>query len=366
MQIRLTLRQELKQKIELEQKLQQKITQQQKLKITLKQYLFLEDQIKHLITWAGENNGWKQFDKHGFRFRYAAVPYKEAQTIADKMGPGFAHCMYNPFEAMFTGQKIALATGDWTLFLVKDEVPEDLAEFVILHERGEELSLGNHYFASQLEFAMVSKTHKIRDYARYIDRNMPTKFVDLTEKYSHPILPDELREILDQQGKRNNKEAELAENIINKNPIPYTILKKMHKYESATEQVCKAILGARGTTQASIHQASAETFGRLQAEDAARLVNRHLAPALLTISPEEVRGVSPARASESLKEYKEIVWEMAANYVNGHVSIPHDFQEAYQKATNRHEIAQAHHTLETRKRMDPDNRIKGFRIAANY
>ena len=132
--------QRLEHKLRLEQKLEQMLQHQLNPKVILAQYLEQEDFIKGLIRWADDNNSWVNFDKDGFDFRYAVLPYEIAKPIADQYGPGFAHCLYNPFEGRVRGQ--------WNLFVVRDMIDPNFEDFVALHERGEELSLGNHYFSS--------------------------------------------------------------------------------------------------------------------------------------------------------------------------------------------------------------------------
>jgi|TARA_Y100000310_G_scaffold266828_1_gene278509 ABC-type transporter lipoprotein component MlaA len=71
----------------LEQKLAQRTEQQLQIKISLEQHLFKEDLIQGLIRWANENDAWVNFNKMGFNFTRAQLPYDIAQPIADKYGP---------------------------------------------------------------------------------------------------------------------------------------------------------------------------------------------------------------------------------------------------------------------------------------
>jgi hypothetical protein len=244
---RLEQRLDLRQR--LEQRLEQRLAQQLTLKIGLELYLEREELFNGFMAWADEHNSWAEFDKDGFKFTYARIPYRLAKPIADRYGFGFAHCQYNPFDALINGKKVALARGDWTLFVVGDKIDSGLEDFVAIHERGEQLSLGDHYFASQLEFALASKRRVMGKYVQFIDREAPTKFVDLAQKVHFPILPEELVDFLKSQGKRNDEELRIAEKLIDKYPLPLGVLKLMEKYDNATETVCEAIRKGVGFTQ---------------------------------------------------------------------------------------------------------------------
>ena len=127
-------------------------------------------------------------------------------------------------------------------------------ELVAIHERGEELSLGNHYFATQLEFAYAQHSKNLKRHVDWIDTRFPSKFADLTQKVMFPILPEDLLEDLQAQGKRNASELEVAEKLITHYPLPFMLLKKMHEYSRATETVCKRLQIYLGLTQHALMQ----------------------------------------------------------------------------------------------------------------
>jgi len=194
-----TMKLKPEQRLKLEAKLEQKLEQQLIQKMSLNLYLQQEDIVEGLIRWAEENNSWKVFNRKGFKFVYADVPYEQAKPIADTTGFGFAHCHFNPFDALILGCKFARAKGDWTLFVVGDKIPKEFQDYVAIHERGEELSLGDHYFASQLEWALATHDKKSKKYITFVDNEAPGKFVDLTQKVDFPIIPEELREYLEKE-----------------------------------------------------------------------------------------------------------------------------------------------------------------------
>lgn len=333
---RIEVRQEqrLEQRLALEQKLEARLSQQISLKISLSKYLAQEDFIKRLINWASENNTWRNFKKQGFDFNYAAVPYNLAKPIADAFGCGFAHCMYNLFEAILFDRKAAMARGDWVLFVVEDLLPKkNLIDNIAIHERGEELSLGNHYFASKLEFAFAQKNKGVREHVKFIDTKYPSKFVDLTQKVLFPVLPDELVDLLNQSGKRNQAELTLAEEMISKYPLPVSVLKKMDKYSDITQAICEKIRNCIGPTQGAIYRLTGGvSYG--PPEDIAQVIHDKLYELLKSIAPAEARVASRASINEKLREYAELVRHNLYDILNAHIILPATFDEAYNKAMN--------------------------------
>jgi hypothetical protein len=349
----------LEQNLELEQKLEQKLEQQAKLEITLEQYLTREDFIHGLIRYADENKTWAKFDKDGFNFVYAELPYSIAAPIADNCGPGFSHCMYDSFEALFSGKKVALAKGDWTLFVVKDQIPKNLADFVALHERGEELSKGNHYFATQLEFADVGKKGKLNEYVKWIDKTMPSKFIDLTQKVLYPILPEDLREYLESERKGNGqKEQELAtaEKMIGQYPLKSKVLKLMDKYGKITENVVDIIKKQVGPVQNTVHNLlykRNDVLAVKATEDAADAVNQAMYQILNSIKHEDARVVSRAKVNEILEEFSKLVGGEVQHYTQRHIIIPASFDLAYKDFVNNR-------TLVVPKYKPEDRKVKDF------
>jgi len=245
----LQLRQELSQQQKLEQKLEQKVELNQKLsqKISLNLYLEVEDFMKGLIRKVNNRNSWKTFNKHDFKFTYASVNYAEVKHIVDVTGPGFAHCQYNMFDG--------IQRGDWTLFVVTDMIPSSFEQYVALHERGEQLSLGNHYFASKLEFAAVGKDWMTKKYASWIDYKMPTKFTDLTIPVLFPLIPDDFLDELRTMG-NDVDEQRHAEDFIEENPLPELIMKKALSYEQINQDLISTMTKSIGPAQRAIYDAS--------------------------------------------------------------------------------------------------------------
>jgi len=325
MELSLQPRLELTLKQELKLKLKQRLEQQLKLEMTLGQYLFYEDIIHELIKWTDQHDAWQKYDKNGFKFTYAAVPYKIAEPIASVAGPGFAHCFFNPFEGR--------ARGDWNLFVVPDMLSDpnqDFVETIALHERGEEISLGDHYFSSQLEFADIIQQNKIRRYTSFIDTEYPCKFVDLTQRVLFPILPKELIEDLNLQGKRNEMELGRAEELIDKYPLPMTVLRYVDKYGKVTDDIVEKIRKATGPTQKKIHDSHFN--GPNDAEAAADIVDEELVKLFTSISPIEARIISNKHTAEAMINYNNLVNQSVLRGTDRHLNIPIYFQKAYQDA----------------------------------
>jgi len=353
---RMEMRQEMTQRMALEQLLEQKLEQQLLIKMTLEQHLEKEKLVEGFIRWANEHDSWVDYDKDGFRFRYARLPYKIAKPIADKAGPGFVHCHYNPFEGR--------ASGEWTIFVVPNLIPEKFEDFVAIHERGEEISLANHYFASQLEFALSSSRRKTMDYTGFIDAHYPGKFVDLTQEVHFPILPEELVDFLNEQGKRNEKELEIAERLIEKFPLPTAVLRLMKRYETATEQIEKRLYRELGILQNTLWGLveQAQTIGAYTSpEKAAYVLDRKFRKTLLGITEEDIRGVSPGRVNgamrilgEQIKDYFRKV--ISVGSVPKNISIPYNFFEAREAAQQNKRVIATISRVEdrTRDRKNPE------------
>lgn len=339
-----------------EQRLEQKLEQQVELRIELEQYLAQEDLIKGFIRWVEEHNSWVTFDSGGFRFRYGNLPYSVAEPIADRTGPGFAYCMYEPFEAVIQSEGVALAKGDWTLFVVGDMVPRDLVDFVAIHERGEELSWGNHYFASQLEFAFANKRHRLRRYVDFINRAHPSKFIDLTQEVMFPVLPDELIEYLEEQGLRNQGELRVAEALIEKYPLPRMVLRLMDKYEGATVRACDLINKLTGRVQAELRELKL-TGRESYEEQVARVVNERLSETLISVYPSEARGISRVRVNDAMRFFSRDVLEWVPGNIQGRIYIPTDFPVAYKDAINGREIVKGGEAVEHKVIEDAAERV---------
>ena len=330
------LTQQLSQRQELTQVLEQKLAQQMKLVMTLGQYLSHEDLIKGMIRYANEHNTWRRFDTDGFSFAYAGLPYEAAKPIADTAGCGFAHCQYNIFEGR--------AMGDWTLFVVEDMIPEGLAEVVALHERGEELSCGNHFFASKLEWAFAQHAKLTRRHISFVDKQYPSKFVDLTQEVLFPILPEELVEFLAKQGTRHRKELGAAEALIKRHPLPQGVLQRMEEYENLTERACREIHWRIGTVQSAI---TGRTIVREEDwERSATYIDHMIRQALTDTEPDEFRKLSLNRVQETYTQFFALVNRDFHMQTRRHLAFPADVKCAYDAAQMKERLVTVQQTIE--------------------
>lgn len=312
-----SLRQE--QKLELEQRIEQRVEQRQVMTIGLQQYLEQEDFFKGLIEWTNENNRWKEFKKWGFNFKYGSVPYEKVKHIADEYGFGFAHCFY---ESFFTFDK-----GDWSLFIVDDIISKEYEDIIALHERGEELSLGDHFFASKLEFAGVKRINKVRNYVKLIDNKYPTKFVDLAEKVFFPILPDDLRNYLEQRDKQHNKEIDIAEEMIEKYPLPESVMKLVVKYDDINEKVEKEFNEFLGPCQKAIYHA-------VSLEGVLNSINKIISDSIGNIPEEYIRVLVPRRMKARISIPLDILKKDFNRKTNCDLDISYDLFELYNNIKN--------------------------------
>ncbi len=287
----------------LEQKLVQKQTLQMQQKVTvkqtLKQYLEQEDFIKTLITYANTNDTWTEFNKDGFKFTYAKIPYELAKPIAKEYGYAFSHCMYDGWEAMLLGKKYALAQGDWIKFLVADKLLGLEADYFAIHEYGEELSLGNHYFASKLEFGYAEKNKHSKEYTQFIDAKFPSKFVDLQENVLFPILPEELIEIITakEQSSQKQKELKLAEEIIEKYPVPNIVITKIKQYSFETDRICRLIDNCTVELQNGIYHILNTTYST---EQVASYIDKTIRESMKNLNIKSLNALSKPRIEQSI------------------------------------------------------------------
>jgi len=325
--LRLELRQRARQ--ELEERLEHRVEQQARQEITLRQYLEKERIIERFLEWADEHNSWREVNKGGFRFSYAGLPYRVAEPVARIAGAGFSHCFYSPFEALIHGEKIALAKGDWAKFLVTDMMPVPrLAEPVPMHELGEELSCGDHYLASQLEFAWAVRRRTVSDYFKFVNESYPSKLADLVQKNLHP-MPQELKEFLKQQKAKKAEQLQLAQDLIDNYPLPKRVMVKVDQYGGVSDVVCGIIEAEIGQAVNDIQSSLSITASP---EAAAGIANRYLSGVLQIIEPEYARVVSRARANEKLKMFEHYVNQQIIPEDRGKVKVETHFPFAYEKA----------------------------------
>jgi len=325
------LRQTLDQRLELEMKLEQRVQLHQKHELSLCQYLEQEDFFKELVRWVDKHNRWRKFNKDGFDFVYADIPYKKASHIIDNYGSGFAHCWFNSYDSLFFGNTIALAKGNWTLFVASEMIPKNLVDLVSIHERGEEPSLGNHFFASKLEIAYAQYKHKLREHTSFIEDKLPSKFSDFSQEVNFPVLPIELVEYLKAQNINDitkNNERTKAEKIIEKYPLPISILKKIDVYMGATEDLRNLFRSNLGPLQKELdnnlmtHIINPELF--------AEIVNNSLYNIFSKVDRRYFNGISNNVIVLEYELFVKVIGEWFYPKFKRHIILPNDYKQAFE------------------------------------
>jgi hypothetical protein len=356
-----SMSQRMDQRMELEQRLEMKLEHQQTRIQTLQQYLEQEDVMTGLARWADEHDRWVTFDKAGFNFVYAALPYSVAKPVADKCGPGFAHCFHNG-EGFYK-------RGQWRLFVVTDMLPPEFVDFVAIHERGEQLSFANHFWASRLEFAHVKQQDKVRSYARWIDEKYPRKFNDLTQEVLFPILPDDLAEELRAEAPREVDECRHAEDLIQRYGIPTLVLRHIDRYERATQRAMDSIADLVGPTQYEIHERchNARTLTSYELSKLfAGIMDSRVRGALLSLNPKTVKGLCRVRLNEQLERYFSNVRDgiHSDDTSRMHVQVEQDFDIAYKNALAGKNVVSQFLTAEEKASLEKRGDIHSYAMSA--
>lgn len=236
----------------LEARLTQKMiqTQKEKLILELRLYQKREDEFKKLYARALKNKMVYQYDRHGLKFEFACLKRTWLSGNLLREGHcGFAHALYNPWEALFFGTKVALARASWLIFTVPDffkpvMMPPDIVRYVAVHEHGEEVTLGEHDLATKLEFSVSKNEGKIKSYVCWLEENCPTKFVDVFSYQPTLVLPDS-EEF--QQELEMRSQAEYATHVrkmIEGFEWPYSLLQKLSRYQKESEKARSLVFGA--------------------------------------------------------------------------------------------------------------------------
>lgn len=238
---------------------------EQKLVIELRLYLQREDEFKKLYAAALKRGDVRWYEKHGLRFEYARIRRKELPAmLANERSCGFAHCLYEAWDALLFGQTIALARGSWLLFVCPDffaplTFPETYVEYVAVHEHGEEVTLGHHDLASKLEFATALKEQTLTRYIRWLEDHYPEKFADVFSNQTRIVLPDsdEFQQMLELKSQADY--AGHVRKMIEGFKWPFRVLQKLSLYEHKSREVEEEL--QRGCVVASgiAHDLSAST-----------------------------------------------------------------------------------------------------------
>lgn len=227
----LNLRQAMEQRVEMAMKIGQRMV------LELSLYSRREEVFKQLYAQSLERGDVRVYRGHGLNFEYARLKREELpQSLIDERSCGFAHCLYNVWDTMVFGRKIALAKGTWLLFTVPDFFspllfPDCYVEYVAVHEHGEEVTLGEHHLATKLEFAISQRDRKIAPYVQWLENHYPEKFSDVFSNQTRVILPDsqEFQQMLELKAKEEY--AVNVRRMVEGFEWPFKILQKLSLYE---------------------------------------------------------------------------------------------------------------------------------------
>jgi len=229
----------------LEMRLEGYLFIKQKLEPSLELYAKRESELTRLYRIALNRGMVRLYNKHGMKFEYALVSVKDLPVdlrVSEQWA--FSHCLFKSFEALFFGKKYALANGSWLLFVVYDMHPsmsKNYIEYAAVHERGEQVTLGDHNLASKLEFAIAKKENNLLKYITWLEKHCPAKFANVFSYQTHLELPDidEFQETLEIFS--SSEEATEIRRMIEDFEWPTIILKKLMVYKRKNEEAAKII-----------------------------------------------------------------------------------------------------------------------------
>lgn len=250
MSMRLDVSQQLSLRQTLEAQLAVQMSITQKLVLELRLYLKREDECKRLYADALERGDVHQYQGHGLTFEYARVRREEVPShILNLCGCGFAHCLYNGWDALLGGTKFAMARGSWLLFVVADYFapvgfPEEFLQYIAVHEHGEEVTLGEHHLATKLEFAVAKRERKLARYIDWLESHSPGKFTDVFSHHSRIELPDsnEFQRLLEKASR--SEHATRVRQMIENFEWPAATLQKLDRYEKQGRELQQALITA--------------------------------------------------------------------------------------------------------------------------
>lgn len=218
------------------------VTQKQMLSMML--YKKKEDELVALYKKALARGDVRLYDKHGLKFEIALVLQKEIPPeILKNCGPAFSHVLFSGFEMLFLGIKKALSRGSWLLFVAKDykSVPEKFLEYWAVHERGEQITLGDHNLATKLEFNIAAKEKTLRNYVKWLEENEPDHLANVFAYQMHLDMPDDddFKNLL--KTNQQSEEVQRLRELIEQTNWPYLVLQKLSLYEKMNKKIAKKI-----------------------------------------------------------------------------------------------------------------------------
>lgn len=290
----------------MECKLTQEMRIEQKMVLEMRMYLEREDVCTKLYQKALARGDVQQYNGYGLTFEYARVKRHEVpKDILDSCGCGFAHCLFNVWEALLGGSKYAMARGSWLLFVVTDffspiEFPEEFVRYVAVHEHGEQVTLGEHHLATKLEFAVSKLERRLADYVVWIEHTFPGKFADVFSHQTRIVLPDsaEFQKVLEMASRQEY--AARVRQMIEEFEWPAATLRRLNHFQVQGEKIQRLVLGQISRIQLFISDLSASTT-----LPAGRQALNRLMTEMLEIAKEHERYLCVANFQGSYREFRD-------------------------------------------------------------
>ena len=281
MRMSLQISQSLRLRQEMEMTLSQNLRQSLTLELVqLLVYKKREEELTKLYRLALSHGMVRRYEKHGMTFEYALVAAKDVPAVVQASGDfAFSHCLFSGWDALFFGTQYALARGSWLLFVVHDhypDMPERFIEYAAVHERGEQVTLGNHNLASKLEFAIARKEGKLVEYMAWLEEQCPGKFADVFSNQISLELPDEEEFQAVLETFSSSEEATRTRQMIEDFEWPYRLLQKLTLYNKRNDDAATIVMQALRTAEILVEGTGIplkELVSRITSE-VARLLHR--------------------------------------------------------------------------------------------
>jgi len=213
--------------------------------LTIKLLLKRFDCWKALYKKAIEGGKIKRYQKYGLDFEYALVAAKDVpDEIRANYGWAFSVCTLKGFDALFAGNRAVRARGEWLLFVIEDmypDLPARFLEYGAVHERGEQITLGDHNLASKLEFAIANKEGDLEEYIAWFEQNTPAKFADVFNFQMHLEYPDDEEFVLLVKNFCATEEAQKIVRMVKGFRWPPHILEVLLDYKDRNDTVTEMI-----------------------------------------------------------------------------------------------------------------------------
>jgi hypothetical protein len=235
----------LEQRLVMLQRLEATLSMRTELRLALALYKRREDLLTRVYRAALKRGDVREYNAHGMRFEFALISRREVPKdlgLEDHLA--FSHCLYRGLDALLFGKRYALAKGSWLLFVVQDmfpDIPEAYLSYAAVHERGEQVTLGDHNLASKLEFAIAAKERNLTAYMAWVEEWYPAKFADIFSYQTHLALPDEdeFQEVL--SAFLESDESALVRSLIESFEWPTSLLRTLETYRQRNEQVIEIL-----------------------------------------------------------------------------------------------------------------------------